>query len=117
MSPAPTTRGHPSWCSKRNSSGLHSTGRSMEMHQIRHLFAVYEHLSFTQAARKCHVTQPSLTRAIQLLEKEFGGYLFHRKRSRIHLTELARIVQPYWQATTNTSQSCLHQPLKSTSRH
>ena len=87
------------------------------MHQVRHFLAVCEHLSFTQAARKCHVTQPSLTRAIQLLEKEFGGHLFHLDRSRIHLTELARIVQPHWQATTNTSQSFLHLPLKLTSRH
>lgn len=69
----------------------------MEMHQVRYFLAVCENLSFTQAARKCHVTQPSLTRAIQLLEKEFGGHLFHRERSRIHLTELGRIVQPYLQ--------------------
>jgi len=69
----------------------------MEMHQVRYFLAVCDNLSFTQAARKCHVTQPSLTRAIQLLEKEFGGHLFHRERSRIHLTELGRIVQPYLQ--------------------
>ena len=69
----------------------------MEMHQVRYFLAVCEHLSFTQAARKCHVTQPSLSRAIQLLEKEFGGHLFHRERSRIQLTELARILQPYLQ--------------------
>src|SRR6516164_1045097 len=67
------------------------------MHQVRYFLAVCEHLSFTQAARRCHVTQPSLTRAIQLLEKEFGGHLFHRERSRIRLTELGRIVQPYLQ--------------------
>ena len=41
--------------------------------------------------------QPSLTRAIQLLEKEFGGRPFHRERSPIHLTELGRIVRPYLQ--------------------
>jgi LysR family transcriptional regulator, hydrogen peroxide-inducible genes activator len=69
----------------------------MEMHQVRYFLAVCEHLSFTQAARRCHVTQPSLTRAIQLLEKEFGGHLFHRERSRIRLTELGSIVQPYLQ--------------------
>jgi LysR family transcriptional regulator, hydrogen peroxide-inducible genes activator len=43
------------------------------------------------------VTHPSLTRAIQLLEKEFGDHLFHSERSRIHLTELGGIVQPYLQ--------------------
>ena len=76
----------------------------MEMHQVRYFLAVCEHLSFTQAARRCHVTQPSLTRAIQLLEKEFGGHLFHRERSRIHLTELGRIVQPYLQEAWENAQ-------------
>lgn len=75
----------------------------MEIHQVRYFLAVCEHLNFTQAARKCHVTQPSLTRAIQQLEKEFGGYLFHRERSQIHLTELGKIVLPYlrevWEQT------------------
>ncbi len=69
----------------------------MEIHQVRYFLAVCEQLNFTKAARKCHVTQPSLTRAIQLLEKEFGGYLFHRERSRIQLTELGSIVLPYLQ--------------------
>jgi LysR family transcriptional regulator, hydrogen peroxide-inducible genes activator len=76
----------------------------MEMHQVRYFLAVCEHLSFTQAARKCHVTQPSLTRAIQLLEKEFGGHLFHRERSRIHLTELGRIARPYLQDAWDQTQ-------------
>jgi DNA-binding transcriptional LysR family regulator len=69
----------------------------MEIHQVRYFLAVCEHLSFTQAARQCNVTQPSLTRAIQLLEKEFGGYLFHRDRTKIRLTELGEIVKPYLQ--------------------
>jgi LysR family hydrogen peroxide-inducible transcriptional activator len=56
------------------------------------------------AARRCHVTRPSLTRAIELLEKEFGGHLFHRERSRIRLTELGRIVQPYLQEAWDNTQ-------------
>jgi len=67
----------------------------MEIHQVRYFLAVCDELNFTQAARKCHVTQPSLTRAIQLLEKEFGGFLFHRERSRTRMSELGRVVQPY----------------------
>jgi LysR family hydrogen peroxide-inducible transcriptional activator len=81
----------------------------MEVHQVRYFLAVCENLSFTQAARKCHVTQPSLTRAIQLLEKEFGGYLFHRERSRIHLNELGRIVQPYLQDAWDMTQAAKRQ--------
>jgi DNA-binding transcriptional LysR family regulator len=62
-------------------------------------------LSFTQAARQCNVTQPSLTRAIQLLEKEFGGYLFHRDRTKIRLTELGEIVKPYLQEAWERAQA------------
>ena len=67
----------------------------MEMHQVRYFLALCEDLNFTHAAERCHVAQPSLTRAIQQLEHEFGGPLFHRERGRTHLSELGRIVRPH----------------------
>jgi DNA-binding transcriptional LysR family regulator len=49
-----------------------------------------------------------LTRAIQLLEKEFGGYLFDRKRSNIELTDLGKLVRPYleefWRTASTAKQ-------------
>jgi DNA-binding transcriptional LysR family regulator len=67
----------------------------MELHQVRYFLAVGETLNFTRAAARCHVSQPSLTRAIKLLEAELGGPLFHRERGNTHLTELGRAVQPH----------------------
>src|SRR4051812_26405240 len=67
----------------------------MEMHQARYFVALCETLNFTRAAEKCNVTQPSLTRAIKLLEEELGGPLFNRKRNQTHLTELGRMMQPH----------------------
>lgn len=67
----------------------------MEMHQIRYFLAVSRELNFTRAAESCNVAQPSLTRAIKLLEEELGGPLFHRERANTHLSELGRIVHPY----------------------
>src|ERR671929_250176 len=67
----------------------------MEMHQIRYFLAVCDELNFTRAAEKCHVAQPSLTRAVKLLEEELGGPLFHRERANTHLSELGRMVKPY----------------------
>ena len=67
----------------------------MEMHQVRYFLAVAEELNFTRAAEKCHVAQPSLTRAVKLLEEELGGALFHRERANTHLTELGRMVKPH----------------------
>jgi DNA-binding transcriptional LysR family regulator len=67
----------------------------MEMHQVRYFLAVAETLNFTRAAEKCHVAQPSLTRAIKLLEAELGGPLFHRERLNTHLSELGHMVKPH----------------------
>ena len=66
----------------------------MEMHQIRYFLALCEELNFTRAARRCGVTQPSLTNAIRALEGELCGSLFQRK-PRIILTELGAAIRPY----------------------
>jgi LysR family transcriptional regulator, hydrogen peroxide-inducible genes activator len=67
----------------------------MEMQQVIYFQALCEELNFTRAARRCEVSQPSLTRAIRLLEEEFGGILFNRERVNTHLSELGSIVKPH----------------------
>ena len=67
----------------------------MEMHQVRYFLAVAEELNFSRAAEKCNVSQPSLSRAIQLLEGEFGGQLFRREHSRTHLSDLGKMIRPH----------------------
>jgi LysR family transcriptional regulator, hydrogen peroxide-inducible genes activator len=66
----------------------------MQMHQVGYFLALCEELNFTRAARRCGVSQPSLTTAIGALERHLGGALFHRKPS-IALTGLGRMVRPY----------------------
>lgn len=77
----------------------------MEMHQVRYFLAVCRTLNFTKAAEECNVAQPSLTRAIQKLEEEFGGPLFHRERANTHLTELGRAMQPHLERTFEAARS------------
>jgi DNA-binding transcriptional LysR family regulator len=77
----------------------------MEMHQIRYFLSVAEELNFTRASEKCNVSQPSLSRAIKLLEEELGGPLFHRERSRTHLTELGRMVRPHLETVYDESRA------------
>ncbi len=67
----------------------------MEMHQIRYFLSLCDELNFTRAAKRCNVTQPSLTRAIKALEEELGGPLFHRERANTRLSELGKIVRPH----------------------
>jgi molybdenum-dependent DNA-binding transcriptional regulator ModE len=67
----------------------------MQTNQVRYFFALCEERSFTRAAKRCGVSQPSLTNAIKRLEQALGGPLFHRERGKIGLTELGLVVKPY----------------------
>jgi hypothetical protein len=60
----------------------------MEMHQVQYFLALCEERNFTRAAKRCGVSQPSLTNAIKRLEAELGGSLFHRDRVNTQLTDL-----------------------------
>jgi LysR family hydrogen peroxide-inducible transcriptional activator len=66
----------------------------LQMHQVRYFLALCEELNFHRAARRCGISQPSLTTAIRALELELGGALFHREPS-VALTRLGRAVRPY----------------------
>ena len=65
------------------------------MHQIRYFLAVSEYLNFRRAAEECHVSAPSLTRAIQKLEDEIGGKLFRRERNLTRLADLGTLIRPH----------------------
>ena len=75
----------------------------MEMHQVHYFLAVAEELNFSRAAEKCNVSQPSLSRAIQLLEGEFGGQLFRREHSRTHLSDLGKMIRPHLETVYNAA--------------
>jgi DNA-binding transcriptional LysR family regulator len=77
----------------------------MEMHQVRYFLAVARTLNFTRAAEECNVAQPSLTRAIKLLEGELGGDLFRRERPRAMLTPLGERMYPLLKQCYESAQS------------
>jgi LysR family transcriptional regulator, hydrogen peroxide-inducible genes activator len=66
----------------------------MEIHQIRYMCAVAETGSFTAAASREHVAQPSLSQQIIKLEDELGAKLFHRFRRKTRLTEFGKAFLP-----------------------
>jgi DNA-binding transcriptional LysR family regulator len=59
----------------------------MELRHLRYFVAVAEALSFTKAAEKLRLAQPSLTRQVRNLEDEIGVKLLDRSNNRVALTD------------------------------
>ena len=67
----------------------------MQMQQVQYFLALCQECNFTRAARRCAVTQPTLTVAIRQLEAELGGSLFKREGRISTLSGLGVAVQPH----------------------
>lgn len=63
----------------------------MNLNILRYVIAVDEEKSFTKAAQKLYVSQPSLSQSIQTLEKQMGVLLFHREKTPLELTAAGEI--------------------------
>ncbi len=66
----------------------------MELQQLRYFCAIADTGSFSRAAQKTHVSQPSLSQQIRKLEDELGTRLFDRLGRTVELTELGRAFLP-----------------------
>jgi LysR family hydrogen peroxide-inducible transcriptional activator len=67
----------------------------MEIHQLRYFVAVAEEGSFSRAAAREHVAQPSLSQQIQKLEAEMDQRLFDRLSRSVVLTEAGKRLLEY----------------------
>ncbi|MBQ3456549.1 MAG: LysR family transcriptional regulator, partial [Synergistaceae bacterium] len=59
----------------------------MELRLLRYFFEAAKEGNITRASTKLHITQPSLSRQLALLEEELGRELYVRDKNGIRLTE------------------------------
>src|SRR2546430_11348029 len=68
---------------------------TVEVHQLRYFVTVAERRHFTRAAHDLHIAQPSVSRAIRVLEEELGSPLFHRMKGNVALTAAGEVLLPW----------------------
>ncbi len=60
---------------------------SMELRVLKYFLMTAREENITKAAKKLHITQPTLSRQLMQLEEELGTKLFERSNHNIYLTE------------------------------
>lgn len=74
----------------------------MNTNILRYVIAVSEEKSFTAAAKKLYIAQPSLSQSIRTLEKQLGAELFDRSTTPLSLTRAGEIYISWAQQTLRT---------------
>lgn len=67
----------------------------MDIQRLETFLWAAEHMSFSEAAKQLHITQPTISHHIKVLESELGVELFDRSGPRLHLTEAGRSLLPW----------------------
>src|SRR5499427_7016459 len=68
---------------------------AVEIDQVEAFVAIVRGGGFTKAASLLHLSQPAVSRRLDLLERELGAPLFERIRSGVRLTEAGRTFLPH----------------------
>src|SRR5262245_50114245 len=71
---------------------------AMEIDQIEALVAIVRGGGFTRAAAALNLSQPAVSRRLQLLERELGAPLFERLSNGVLLTEAGKAFLPHAEA-------------------
>ena len=67
----------------------------MDFNQLKTFLEVSRHRSFSRAAEKLHITQPSISAQIRALETMVGHRLFERGGGKVTLTAAGRAFEPF----------------------
>lgn len=72
--------------------GLHK--QTLLLDELRHFLLIADLGTFTEAARRAHLSQPALTASIRRLEDDLGARLFHRGPAGAALTAAGEVLVP-----------------------
>ena len=64
----------------------------MDLHKLKGFHAVAQHGGFTAAARRLHLTQPTISLQVKSLENELGVQLLERDSRRVRLTQEGQVL-------------------------
>ncbi|KOS68532.1 LysR family transcriptional regulator [Lysinibacillus contaminans] len=64
----------------------------MDLKQLQYFISVVDHMNYSKAAEKLHISQPSLSNAIKKLEHEIGSPLLERNTRNLKLTEAGQLL-------------------------
>lgn len=67
----------------------------IDLDRLRIFIAATENHSFSEAAKRLHLTQPTVSHHIQVLENSFKAPLFERSGGGVSLTEAGRLLLPW----------------------
>lgn len=76
----------------------------MELRQLNYFIQAADTLNFTEAAKKVHISQSTLSQQIQQLEISLNADLFHRNGKRIALTKEGEVFYAYAKECLNKAE-------------
>lgn len=79
----------------------------MELQQLRYIVALSQERNFLRAAKRAHITQPTLSHQIKKLEQELGTPLFERSSHGVRLTAAGEKFIPYAISTIDNLEKAL----------
>ena len=66
----------------------------MDLIKLKSFLYAAEHLNFSEAAKRLHLTQPTISHHVKGLENGLGAELFDRSGAKLRLTEAGRLLLP-----------------------
>ncbi len=75
--------------------------KTLDIHQLKIFKAVFERKSFSEAAQKVYLTQPTVSGHIRALEESFGIALFERTSKAVIPTKAGEFLYPYAKSLLN----------------